>query len=170
MFSWSLGVYDSYFLAIHEDRGKRVKAINALIHSFDLTIVNDRRFLDRISSVDQYLSLRCYFRIFKRVIPLHTRLLRLTHSSPFSRFLVRFSKMGISVKRSNPGHSWKQTKGNKLPRMDWKSDLVQLMHNQIHLSTYIMHGIFYYKHISIHSYQTLHRHSNSEIIHNFTVL
>jgi hypothetical protein len=51
MFSWSLGVYDSDFLAIHEDRGKRVKAINALIHSFDLTIVNDRRFPDRISSL-----------------------------------------------------------------------------------------------------------------------
>jgi hypothetical protein len=27
MFSWSLGVYDSDFLAIHEDRGKRVKEI-----------------------------------------------------------------------------------------------------------------------------------------------
>jgi hypothetical protein len=57
------GVYDSDFLAIHEDRGKRVKAINALIHSFDLTVVNDRRFPDRISSIDQYLSLRCYFGI-----------------------------------------------------------------------------------------------------------
>jgi hypothetical protein len=63
MFSWSLGVYDSDFLAIHEDRGKRVKAIYALIHSFDLTVVNDRRFPDRISSIDQYLSLRCYFGI-----------------------------------------------------------------------------------------------------------
>jgi hypothetical protein len=43
MFSWTLGVYDSDFLAIHEDRGKRVKAINALVYSFDLTVVNDRR-------------------------------------------------------------------------------------------------------------------------------
>jgi hypothetical protein len=35
MFSWTLGVYDSNLLTIHEDRGKRVKAINALIYSFD---------------------------------------------------------------------------------------------------------------------------------------
>jgi hypothetical protein len=35
MFSWTLGVYDSNLLAIHEDRGKRVKAINALVYSFD---------------------------------------------------------------------------------------------------------------------------------------
>jgi hypothetical protein len=108
MFSWSLGVYDSDFLAILEDRGKRVKAINALVRSFDLTVVNDRRFPDRISSVDQYLSLRCYFGILKRVIPLHTGLLRLAHPSPFSRFLVSLSKKEISVKRSNPGHSWIQ--------------------------------------------------------------
>ena len=66
MFSWSLGVYDSDFLAIHEDRGKKgLMAINALVYSFDLTIVNDRRFPDRISSVDQYLSLRFYFRILR---------------------------------------------------------------------------------------------------------
>jgi hypothetical protein len=29
IFSWSLGVYDSDLLSFHEDRGKRVKAINA---------------------------------------------------------------------------------------------------------------------------------------------
>jgi hypothetical protein len=72
---------------------------------------------------------------FKRVIPLHTGLLRLGHSNPFSRFLVNLSKEGISVKRSILGHSWEQIRGNKFPRMDWKSDLVQLMHNYIHLST-----------------------------------
>ena len=66
MSSWTVGVYDPDFLAIHEDRGKRVKAINALAHSFDLTIVNDNRFPDRISSIDQYLSLRGYFRISRR--------------------------------------------------------------------------------------------------------
>jgi hypothetical protein len=87
MFSWSLGVYDSDFLAIHVDRGKRVKAINAFVHSYDLTIVNNRRFPDSISSVDQHLSLRCYFGIFKRVIPLRTGLLGLAHSSPFSGIL-----------------------------------------------------------------------------------
>jgi hypothetical protein len=65
MFSWTLGVYDSDFLAIHEDRGKRVKAIYALIYFFDLTIVNDYRSPDKISFIDQYLSLRCYFRILR---------------------------------------------------------------------------------------------------------
>ena len=101
----------------------------------NLTVMSDHRFPDGISSVDRYLSLRCYFGIFKRVVPLHTRLLRLAHSSPFFGFLVSLSSRGISVKRSNPGHSWKQTKGNKLPRKDLESDLVKLMHNQIHLST-----------------------------------
>jgi hypothetical protein len=107
MFSWSLGVCDSDFLAIHVDRGKRVKAINALVHSYDLTFVNDRRFSDRISSADQHLSLHCYFGVFKRVIPLRTGLLRLAHSSPFSGFLVGLYTKGISMKRSNPGHPWK---------------------------------------------------------------
>jgi hypothetical protein len=63
MFSWGLGIYESDFLAIHEDKRKRVKAIYALIHSSDLTVVNDCRFPDRISSIDQYLSLRGYFGI-----------------------------------------------------------------------------------------------------------
>jgi hypothetical protein len=65
MFSWTLGFYDSDFLAIHEDRGKRVKAINALVYPFDLMVVNDRRSPDRISSVDQYLSLCCCFGILR---------------------------------------------------------------------------------------------------------
>jgi hypothetical protein len=63
MFSWNMGFYDSDLLTTHEDRGKRVKAIYALIHSFDLTVVNDHRSLDGISSIDQYLPLHCYFRI-----------------------------------------------------------------------------------------------------------
>jgi hypothetical protein len=54
MFSWGLGIYDSDLLAILEDGRKRIKATNALIHSFDLTIVNVRRLSDKISSVDQY--------------------------------------------------------------------------------------------------------------------
>jgi hypothetical protein len=66
---------------------------------------------------------------FKRVIPPRTGLLRLAHSSPSSRFLVNLSKEEISVKRSIPGHSWRQIRGNKLSRMDWRPDLVQLMHN-----------------------------------------
>jgi hypothetical protein len=75
MFSWGLGIYDLDFLSIHEDRGKMFKEINALVHPFGLMIVNDCRSPDRVSSVDQYLSLRYYFGIFKRVIPLHTGLL-----------------------------------------------------------------------------------------------
>jgi hypothetical protein len=63
MFSWSLGIYDSDFLSIHEDRGKGLMALNALVYSLDSMIVNDRRLSDRVSSVDQYLSLRCYFGI-----------------------------------------------------------------------------------------------------------
>jgi hypothetical protein len=68
-------------------------------------------------------------RDFKRVIPPRTGLLRLAHSSPFSRFLVNLSKEGISVKRSIPGHPWRQIRVNNFPRMGWKPDLVQLMHN-----------------------------------------
>jgi hypothetical protein len=65
MFSWTLGVYDYDFLTIHEYRGKRVKEIHALIYSFDLTVGNDRRSPERISSIDQYLSLCCYFEILR---------------------------------------------------------------------------------------------------------
>jgi hypothetical protein len=65
IFSWSLGVYNSDLLIVHEDRKKRVKEINALIHSFDLTVMNDRRFPDKISSVDHYVPLRCYFGILR---------------------------------------------------------------------------------------------------------
>jgi hypothetical protein len=92
-------------------------------------------------------------RDFKRVIPPRTGLLRLAHSSPFSRFLVNLSKEGISVKRSIPGHSWRQIRGNKFPRTDWKSDLVQLVHNYIHLSIISHAWFFCYKHISTISYQ-----------------
>jgi hypothetical protein len=53
--SRTLGIYDPDFFATREDKGKRVKAFNALVYSFDLTVVNDRRSPDRISSVDQYL-------------------------------------------------------------------------------------------------------------------
>jgi hypothetical protein len=66
---------------------------------------------------------------FKRVIPPHIGLLRLAHSSPFSRFLVNLSKRGISMKRSIPGHPWRQIRVKNFSRMGWKPDLVQLMHN-----------------------------------------
>jgi hypothetical protein len=116
----------SLFTKIERKRGK---VCNALVTFVNLTVVNDHGSSDRISSVDSLLIPTLLLRNFKRVIPPRTGLLRLAHSSPFSRFLVNLSKEGISAKRSIPGLSWRQTKGNKLPRMDWKSDLVQLMHN-----------------------------------------
>jgi hypothetical protein len=116
----------SLFTKIERKRGK---VCNALVTFVNLTVVNDHGSSDRISSVDSLLIPTLLLQNFKRVIPPRTGLLRLAHSSPFSRFLVNLSKEGISVKRSIPGLSWRQTKGNKLPRMDWKSDLVQLMHN-----------------------------------------
>jgi hypothetical protein len=53
--SRTLGIYGPDFFATHEDKGKRVKAFNTLIYSFNLTVVNDRRSSDRISSIDRYL-------------------------------------------------------------------------------------------------------------------
>jgi hypothetical protein len=50
----------SLFTKIEE---KGLMALNALVYSLDSMIVNDRRLSDRISSVDQYLSLSCYFGI-----------------------------------------------------------------------------------------------------------
>jgi hypothetical protein len=43
--------------------GKGLLALNALIYSLDSMIVNDRRLSDRVSSIDQYLTLRCYLGI-----------------------------------------------------------------------------------------------------------
>jgi hypothetical protein len=51
----TLGIYGPDFFATREDKGKRVKPFNALVYSFNLTIMNDCRSSDRISSVDQYL-------------------------------------------------------------------------------------------------------------------
>jgi hypothetical protein len=129
MFSWTLGVYDPDFLAIHEDRGKRGKVCNALVSFVNLTVMNDPRSSDGISSDDSLLIPTLLPQNFKRVIPPRTGLLRLAHSSHFSRFLVNLPKEGISVKRSIPGHPWRQIRGNNFPRMGWKSDLVQLKHN-----------------------------------------
>jgi hypothetical protein len=102
----------SLFTKIERKRGK---VCNALVTFVNLTVVNDHGSSDRISSVDSLLIPTLLLRNFKRVIPPRTGLLRLAHSSPFSRFLVNLSKEGISVKRSIPGHSWRQTRGNKLP-------------------------------------------------------
>jgi hypothetical protein len=104
MFSWTLGVYDSDFLAIHEDRGKRVKAIRSLVNSVNLTIVNGYGSPDKISFVDLLHIPTLLPQNLKRVIPPRTGLIRLVRSSPFSGFLVNLSKEEISVKRSIPGH------------------------------------------------------------------
>ena len=65
MFSWTVGVYDPNFLAIHEDRGKGARYVTPLFSFVNLTVVNDHGSSDGISSVDQYLSLRCYFGILR---------------------------------------------------------------------------------------------------------
>ena len=129
MFSWTLVFYDPDFLAIHEDRGKRGKVGNALVSFVNLTVVNDPRSSNGVSSVDSFLIPTLLPRNFKRVIPPRTGLLRLAHSSPFSRFLVNLSKEGISMKRSIPGLPWRQIRVNNFLRTGWKPDLVQLMHN-----------------------------------------
>ena len=53
--SRTLGIYGPNFFATREDKGKRVKAFNSLIYSFDLMVMNDHISPDKISSVDQYL-------------------------------------------------------------------------------------------------------------------
>ena len=39
--SRTLGIYSPDFFATCEDKGKRVKAFNALVYSFNLTVMND---------------------------------------------------------------------------------------------------------------------------------
>jgi hypothetical protein len=117
MFSWTLGVYDPNFLAIHKDRGKRGKLCSTLVSFINLTVVNGPGSSDGISSVDSLLIPMLLPQNFKRVIPPRTGLLRLSHSSPFSRFLVNLPKEGIYVKRSIPGHPWRQIRVNNFPRM-----------------------------------------------------
>jgi hypothetical protein len=129
MFSWALGSTIPISSLFTKIEGKRGKVCNALVTFVNLTVVNGYGSSDEISFVDLLLIPTLLPRNLKRVIPPRTGLLRLAHSSPFSRFLENLSKKGISVTSPIPGPSWKQTKGNKLPRMDWKSDLVQLMHN-----------------------------------------
>ena len=129
MFSWTLGstiLISSLFTKIE---GKWGKVCNALVTFVNLMVVNGYGHLRRSRSSSCYLSLLYYLWNLKRVIPPHTGLLGITHLIPFSRFLENLSKKGISVTSPISGPSWKRTKGNKLPRMDWKSDLVQLVHN-----------------------------------------
>jgi hypothetical protein len=108
---------------------KRGKVCNALATFVNLTVVNYHGSSDRISSVNSLLIPMLLLQNFKRVIPPRTGLLRLSHSSPFSRFLVDLPKEGISVKRPIPGHPWRRVRGNNFLRTGRKSDLVQLMRN-----------------------------------------
>jgi hypothetical protein len=102
-----LGIYDPDFLAMFTKiEGKRVKVCNALVTLINLTVVNDYGSSDEISFVDLLLIPTLLPRNLKRVIPPRTGLLRLAHSSPFSRFLVNLSKEGISARdlfRGFPG-------------------------------------------------------------------
>jgi hypothetical protein len=116
----------SLFTKIERKRGK---ICNALVTFVNLTVVNDHGSSDRISSVDSLLIPTLLLRNFRRVIPPRRGLLRLAHSSPFSRFLVDLPKEGISVNRSISGHPWRRLRGNNFPRTDRKFDLVQLMRN-----------------------------------------
>jgi hypothetical protein len=130
MISWTLGVYDPDFLAIHKDKGKRSKVCNTLASFISLMVVNDpgifRQDLVRRLMLIPMLLLRN----FKRVIPPCTRLLRLACSSPFFWVLGEpFQKEKVFLKRSIPRHSGRQKRGSKFLRTDWKSDLVQLMRN-----------------------------------------
>jgi hypothetical protein len=129
LFSWALGstvLISSLFMKIE---GKRGKVCNALVTFVNLTVVNGYGSSDEISFVDLLLIPTLLSQNLKRVIPPRTGLLRLPHSSPFSRFLENLSKKGISVKSLIPGLSWKQTKVNSFPRTGWKPNLVQPRHN-----------------------------------------
>jgi hypothetical protein len=59
-----LGDLRSRFLRYsRRQRKKSVKAFNALIYSSNLTVVNDRRSFDGISSINRFLSTLCRFGI-----------------------------------------------------------------------------------------------------------
>jgi hypothetical protein len=99
-----LGIYDPDFLIVHEDRGDKGKVCNALVTFVNLTVMNGYGSPDEISFDDLLHIPTLLPRNLKRVIPPHTRLIRLVRSSPFSGFLVNLSKEEISMKRSIPGH------------------------------------------------------------------
>jgi hypothetical protein len=129
MLSWALGstiLISSLFMKIE---GKRGKVCNALATFVNLTVVNGYGSSDEISFVNLLLIPTLLSQNLKRVIPPRTRLLRLAHSSPFSRFLENLSKKEISGKSPILGPSWKQTKVNSFPRTGWKPNLVQPRHN-----------------------------------------
>jgi hypothetical protein len=112
-----LGIYDPKFLVAHDDRGQRGKVCNACVTFVNLMVVNDYGSSDEISSVDLSLLTTLLSWNLNRIVPPRAGLIRPVRSSPCSGFLVNLSKEGISVKRSLPGHSRKQIKGDNFPRM-----------------------------------------------------
>jgi hypothetical protein len=97
-----------------EDKGGKVG--NAFVTSVNLMVVNDYGSSDEISSVDLLHLTTLLSWNLNRIVPPRTGLIRPVHSSPCSGFLVNLSKEKISVKRSLPGHSRKQIKGDSFPR------------------------------------------------------
>jgi hypothetical protein len=98
-----------------EDKGGKVG--NAFVTSVNLMVVNDYGSSDEISSVNLLHLTTLLSWNLNRIVPPRTGLIRPVHSSPCSGFLVNLSKEKISVKRSLPGHSLKQIKGDSFPRM-----------------------------------------------------
>jgi hypothetical protein len=109
--------------------GKRGKVCNALVTFINLTVVNDHGSSDEISSVDLLLILTLLPRNLKRVIPPRTGLLRLAPFKSFFQVLGKPFQGGNLCKRSIPGLSWRQIRGNNFPRTGWKPNLVQSRHN-----------------------------------------
>jgi hypothetical protein len=79
-------------------------------------VVDDYGFSDEISSVGLSLLTTLLSWNLNRIVPPRAGLIRPARSNPCSGFLVNLSKEGISVKRSLPGHSRKQIKGDSFPR------------------------------------------------------
>ena len=116
LFSWALGSMVPISSLFTKIEGKRDKVCNYLFTFVNLTVVNGYGSFDEISFINLLLIPMLLPQNLKRVIPPRTGLLRLAHSSPFSRFLASHSKKGISVKRSLPRHFWEQIRENNFPR------------------------------------------------------
>jgi hypothetical protein len=132
------GIYDPYFFATREDRGKRVKEFYTLIYSFDLTVVNDRKSPDMISSIDQYLFFKSS-RDSTTSAPLQSPCMQ---SATSSKILKRVSLWGYLSKVSP-----EMDKGIDFPRNNLNSELIQCVHIHINLFIDMSHTWpFHYKH------------------------
>jgi hypothetical protein len=117
---------------------KGVKAFNALVYSSNLTVVNDRRSSDRISSVDRYLFFESS-RDSATSAPLQSLC---TQSATSSELFKRVSLWG-GLSRVSP----ETDKGIDFPRNDLNSELIQCAYIHINLFINISHTWpFHYKH------------------------